>query len=133
MFDVLKRIIAAMPEAQAARGELPEPPACAGIGCQNSVTKPGDFCPICQRDLARGYQVLSLAGRCANGLERDHGSLWHAVPLGEQRAMCKERPGRRSAGWSSWTPENQPVTCPRCLKKIAAQNAPYEGRERDGC
>lgn len=65
-----------------------------------------------------------LAGRCANGSELDSGTRWHAVPLGEHglswSALCGAEPGRRSAGWSSWTVRGQAVTCPRCLGKLPA-------------
>jgi len=73
-------------------------------------------CLQCQEDKYRGYQVLMLAGRCANGSELDSGIRWHAVVDG--KALCGAIPGRRSVGWSSYTKLHQEVTCPRCLKKI---------------
>lgn len=66
---------------------------------------------------------LYLAGRCANGAERDKGRIYHAVPVGSRRALCGAEPGPRSAGWAPWNPEDsadQDVTCPRCRKKLAA-------------
>lgn len=82
-----------------------------------TVEKEWQICDICKKDHARGYRILSLAGRCANGAERDHGRIYHAVKIGEYTAFCGAKPGRRSAGWSSWRPVDV-VTCPRCLAKI---------------
>lgn len=68
--------------------------------------------------------VRRLVGRCADGAERDGGSLWHAIDQGPGRgwvALCGARPGRRSAGWSAYAGER--VTCPRCLRKLAAVEA----------
>ena len=67
---------------------------------------------------SKSYDILQLAGRCANGSELDSGVLWHAV-MNRYRAVCGQTYGRRSAGWSSWEPENRQVTCPRCIKTIA--------------
>lgn len=79
-------------------------------------------CGDCQKSLDRGYQIQSLAGRCANGMERDRGTLFHARTISEGRAscaaLCGYKPGPRSAGWSSWKPEGRQVTCKRCLKKL---------------
>lgn len=59
----------------------------------------------------------ALAGRCANGYERDGGSVVHAVTNdGLQRALCGREPGRRSVGWSDRPMEQ--VTCARCLNKL---------------
>ena len=67
----------------------------------------------------------SLAGRCANGYERDQGRRVHAVPHSDALernyytltpALCGAKPGARSAGWSYSGP--RPITCPRCLDKI---------------
>lgn len=60
--------------------------------------------------------ALRLAGRCANGSERDRGSLFHSVPQGKDVALCGAEPGRRSAGWCS--DPGDAVTCPRCLSAI---------------
>lgn len=83
----------------------------------------GDVCAICHQETEQGYQIRYLMGRCANGAERDSGTLWHAIPLQENDvrgsvAMCGITYGRRSAGWSDHRKLNQPVTCKRCLKKI---------------
>jgi hypothetical protein len=60
-----------------------------------------------------------LAGRCANGAERDGGTLYHAIPVGSWTAVCGARPGKRSAGWSESGFERQhEVTCPKCAKRI---------------
>jgi hypothetical protein len=58
-----------------------------------------------------------LAGRCANGAERDGGTLFHAVPAGKWDALCGAHPGRRSAGWSQYAGDG--VSCPKCLRKLA--------------
>jgi hypothetical protein len=71
-------------------------------------------CHQCETDRARGYSVKVLAGRCANGSELDSGTRWHAVPTDSWTALCGAKPGRRSAGWSSWYIKDQAVTCPRC-------------------
>lgn len=66
-----------------------------------------------------------LAGRCANGYERDQGRVVHAVPASQHkpddigayaRSLCGKTHGARSAGWSP-RPQLQ-VNCPRCLKKL---------------
>ena len=66
----------------------------------------------------------ALAGRCANGYERDQGRRVHAVPYSDtlarngyaiHAAACGAKPGARSAGWSLRT--DLPVNCPRCLKR----------------
>ncbi len=62
------------------------------------------------------YRILSLAGRCSNGFERDHGRIQHAVPPASNRALCGATYGRTSAGWSST--EGERVTCGRCITKI---------------
>ena len=78
-------------------------------------------CQQCEINKARGYSVMVLAGRCANGSELDSGMRWHAVADG-YAALCGAKPGRRSAGWSSWYVKGQEVTCPRCLKKLSKSN-----------
>lgn len=89
----------------------------------NPVSVEGDLCARCAEDHKRGYRTLTMAGRCANGAERDHGTRWHAVPVGSYAALCGDEPGRRSAGWSSHRIEGQEVTCPRCAKKLARAQA----------
>jgi hypothetical protein len=66
---------------------------------------------------------MKLAGRCANGFERDRGTVYHAVPeeasnSGWGTALCGKEPGRRSVGWAHR--EGTEVSCPRCLKKLRA-------------
>jgi hypothetical protein len=68
-------------------------------------------------------QFLRLAGRCANGAERDGGSKYHAVA--GYVALCGAKPGRRSAGWSLYPGDM--VTCPRCRRKLEADD--YDGPE----
>lgn len=65
------------------------------------------------------YETSRLAGRCANGAERDRGSIWHAVARGSAHAVCGKTYGRHSGGWCE-AQNNEAVTCPRCLKKLAA-------------
>lgn len=57
-----------------------------------------------------------LAGRCADGAERDGGSLFHAVKNESWVAICGAQPGRRSAGWSQHI--GDVVTCSRCLARL---------------
>lgn len=72
------------------------------------------------------HTPATLAGRCANGWERDQGRRVHAVPTNDallhhrytcHAAACGAKPGYRSAGWSMR--EDLPVSCPRCLAKVA--------------
>lgn len=57
----------------------------------------------------------ALAGRCANGSERDGGTVVHAVPERRSTALCGAKPGRRSAGWGEPLPTG--ITCVRCYRK----------------
>jgi len=93
-----------------------------------AATAPATLCADCASDQARGYEALTLTGRCANGAERDRGKLYHAVPIGNinldtfhdsnwGKAMCGAEPGRRSNGWSDC--KGREVTCPRCAKRLA--------------
>lgn len=79
-----------------------------------AVDQDGKICQKCQDEHQSGYHIARLAGRCANGAERDSGTLYHAIQLGDYKAMCSAEPGRRSAGWSPYHGDN--VTCPRCLR-----------------
>lgn len=81
----------------------------------NDVQMPGDLCELCTKELTQGYAALTMTGRCANGAQRDAGTLYHAVKLGEWRAICGAKHGRRSR-WSEY--HGSEVTCPRCLKKL---------------
>lgn len=60
-----------------------------------------------------------LTGRCANGWQRDSGTLYHAVPGTSEwsKALCGAQPGRRSNGWSDY--RAAAPTCPRCLAVLA--------------
>lgn len=97
---------------------------CPHCRCFRSAA-PDTLCPQCEIDKARGYESRSLTGRCANGAERDSGTLYHALPLPGSpmyiegkgyRAVCGAEPGRRSVGWG-WDNVNN-VTCPRCLRRL---------------
>ena len=97
--------------------EYVEPLRCAECHeAREDVKYPGDTCQPCADELGRGYKIRQLAGRCANGAERDHGARWHAIDTISGRALCSASPGRRSAGWSMYRGEE--VTCPRCAKVI---------------
>lgn len=81
------------------------------------------FCKRCQEDVRRGYVISSKAGRCVTGAERDHGILFHVRMLDENNMpswtpLCGKAPGRRSAGWSTWRPAGQEVTCPACKRRL---------------
>jgi hypothetical protein len=56
-------------------------------------------------------EILRLAGRCANGGERDGGALYHAVR--GYCALCGAKPGKRSAGWSMYPGERENVEAVR--------------------
>jgi hypothetical protein len=74
-----------------------------------------------------------LAGRCANGAERDGGRLFHARLLEEHGAdwyaVCGAKPGRRSAGWAYWRPEDRRVTCKRCAAKLRRLGLGQQNRD----
>lgn len=59
-------------------------------------------------------------GRCANGAERDGGYVRHAILKNGCTAVCGAQPGRSSAGWSHEAETLDKVSCPKCLKKLAA-------------
>ena len=127
--DQIERMAARHPEhfnqpmAPAEPADFP----CA-VCVEHHVNTAGALCNQCQSDKARGYRVRSMAGRCANGAERDHGTRFHALPFDgttewgddTSRAICGAEPGRRSVGWSSWGSDHE-VTCPRCLARLARQ------------
>jgi len=76
-----------------------------------------------------------LGGRCANGNERDHGSVVHAVEgFGPQNlrdvALCGRRYGRRSVGFC-FAPSS-PISCPRCAKKVAVMKTALSAQEQQG-
>jgi hypothetical protein len=80
------------------------------------------------------FQVVfsQLAGRCANGFQRDAGSRVHAIAKKDwhegagphlETALCGTEPGRLSAGWGDlWKQDQWDVdsarTCPRCARKV---------------
>lgn len=64
------------------------------------------------------YRITYLTGRCADGAERDKGTLCHAV-VNEYRALCGAKPGRLSAGWSPHASDT--VTCEKCKRAILRQ------------
>lgn len=76
----------------------------------------GDMCEYCQKEVAQGYQVRSLAGRCRSGIDT-HGTLFHALDFENEIALCGAKPGRRSVGWSAWG-HGKDANCKRCLKKL---------------
>jgi hypothetical protein len=70
------------------------------------------------------YTTAILAGRCANGNEGGGGSIVHWVRYDAPNvyatrapALCGKTYSGRSAGFSAR--EEQDVTCPRCIKKMA--------------
>lgn len=64
------------------------------------------------------FDTVKLAGRCANGAERDRGSVWHALQKGAAYALCGKTYGRHSGGWS-YAENSEGITCPHCIKKLA--------------
>jgi hypothetical protein len=66
------------------------------------------------------YLAMRKIGRCANGAERGKGFVYHAVENGRWQALCGAQPGRLSAGWQNEPEPLEKVTCPKCLKKLAA-------------
>ncbi len=85
---------------------------CRGV----EVANDDHLCERCAAEWKQGYRVLSMAGRCANGAERDSGTLVHAVEFSNPRALCGAKPGKRSVGWVR--PVGTVVTCPRCLRRL---------------
>lgn len=101
---------------------LPEPELSSAA---EVATAPDGIIPgMCQRD-PNAIVFSYLAGRCANGAERDGGTLYHAVR--GWRALCGAEPGRASAGWSSHL--GTKATCPRCLAKLARIERKVGGRQ----
>lgn len=56
-----------------------------------------------------------MTGRCANGSERDGGTIFHATLPGHRIAFCGSTPGNLS-GWATDT--GDAVTCERCARKV---------------
>jgi len=84
----------------------------------NNVLMPGDYCGFCTKEQTQGYEFLTMTGRCANGAQRDSGILYHAVMLGQHKAICGAVHGRRSR-WSEY--HGEAVTCNRCATKLQRQ------------
>lgn len=67
------------------------------------------------------YTAHVKGGRCWNGGHRDRGQVVHAVTPARYHgdhfdtALCGAEPGRTSYGW---TESEQPINCPKCLKKM---------------
>ena len=59
-------------------------------------------------------KTARLAGRCADGAERDGGTQVHLIADSQQTALCGAKPGRLSAGWSY---ADAHATCPRCVAR----------------
>lgn len=115
VFEYLTKIAGEMPAEPAEAVERVETYRCDE--CHSvDVAAAGDLCQRCADEWKQGYRVLQMAGRCANGAERDHGTLTHAVVFGSDNALCGAKPGRRSVGWVR--PVGTVVTCPRCLKRL---------------
>jgi hypothetical protein len=121
LMDIFKDIAERYPAEPPVEELESDPVYYCDICRDHRVERPDAICPQCAIDQARGYCVRSLAGRCANGSELDHGTRFHALPTTGQtwRALCGTKPGRRSVGWVTWGAD-QAVTCPRCIKKLEA-------------
>jgi len=117
IFDALKALAENLPKPEHAEPE----PYLTCVVCHEHI-ETGSICGQCAIDQKRGYSVRSLAGRCRNGAERDHGTRFHAVPAESWRALCGAEPGRHSIGWSDYG-RNQAVTCPKCAAKLAKAGA----------
>jgi hypothetical protein len=69
-----------------------------------------------------------MAGRCANGAERDGGRKYHLLERFSEfgTALCGAEPGRTSGGWSlPYGPRE--ATCPRCLKRAGVNQTSEHG------
>jgi hypothetical protein len=116
MMEMLKQIADRTPQPEPVTLYTVTPfPMCKK--CRNfDVANDGDICEQCTREQAQGYEVMAMLGRLADGFQSDHGTRYHAVKFGSQRAMCGAQPGKRSVGWSEY--HGKDVTCPRCIKKV---------------
>ncbi|WP_274644158.1 hypothetical protein [Pseudomonas serbica] len=81
---------------------------------ESTAELPPEATPVAQ---SKRYLALQKTGRRANGNERDHGSVVHAVKSGAWDAFCGAHP-QGSSDWSCT--ESEAVTCDRCLLKIAS-------------
>lgn len=57
--------------------------------------------------------ILCKAGPLRNGAERGKGTIWHAVPSENAKALCGAAP---AIMWSTY--EGDAVTCPRCRRAL---------------
>ena len=67
--------------------------------------------------MSKKIRILRKTGRLVNGNESDAGLVFHAVADGT--SLCGTKPGRLSS-WSVY--EGDKVTCPKCLRKLIAEN-----------
>ena len=114
--EMIEKIAERNPQTELPPVHWVEPRPRCGQCRDFEVMESGQICTHCQKEQDQGYIVMSLAGRCANGAERDHGTRFHAVETTSYKALCGSKPGRRSVGWSR---ELGPVSCPRCISKLA--------------
>jgi len=120
--QMFEEITARYPKPDKPVEEYQPPPRCKRCGEDDPLQD--DLCVNCRKSLRRGYDIRRMAGRCANGAERDGGTLYHAVPVDEfgayhSNAACRAKPGKRSVGWSGY--QGQVVTCKRCIRRLANQ------------
>jgi hypothetical protein len=116
--ELFEKIVERYPRPETEEVETLPAYYCHECGDLAQVESPDDLCPKCVIEQTQGYKVRMLAGRCANGAERDHGTRNHAIRLSEYDAVCGAKPGRHSVGWVMPWPDRV-VTCPRCVKKLA--------------
>jgi hypothetical protein len=65
------------------------------------------------------YRILRKSGRTRSSFD----PFWHAVPVGNHRALCGSRPSVQ------WTDEEaEIVTCPRCRRILEAMTGAEEPR-----
>jgi hypothetical protein len=122
--QMLQDAIKDYPEVSPSKIETPPSlPACKMCRDIEPLNGMG-YCGDCQKTVDRQYQISQLAGRCANGAERDRGIRFHARRLDKDCstswiALCGYSPGRMSAGWSDCKPLDRLVTCPRCKQRLS--------------
>jgi hypothetical protein len=115
--DLIERMAAKYPQSEIELEPTTPTYYCRECDDNVQVAQPDDLCPKCVIEQTQGYKVRSLAGRCANGSELDHGTRNHALIGDTRTAACGAKPGRRSVGWVMPWPDRV-VTCPRCAKKV---------------
>jgi hypothetical protein len=77
------------------------------------------------------YYWATMLGHCANGAQRDTGSVAHVLDSLSltNTSLCGRKPGRRSAGWSEPLPDPLPKwaqPCSRCGVHLTSQESPNE-------